>query len=439
MCALIAKILITLYMNEDLLSFIWRFQYFEKNGLETDENMPLSIIRPGHRNTDAGPDFSEARVSIAGVLWVGSIEIHVKASDWHLHEHQQNGAYDSVVLHVVWENDHPAMRRDGTFVPTLSLNGLVKASVIERYRCLLDEKDTVPCNRQFGEVEQIRKYAMLDRVLLERLERKALEIQRLLETNQQDWEQTAYQWLGRHFGFKLNDAPFQRLTGIVPWKIIRRHTDRLIQVEALLFGCSGLISGESEDVYVRQLQQEFRFLSAKYKLAGDVMQRHEWKYARLRPAGFPTVRLAQFARLLCNTGGFLNRFVVSNHFDEVRDLFRIEQSAYWREHYLFGKKARAQVPVLGTDAAHLLIVNAAVPLLVAYSKQRQQPELLDKAIYWLSEIPAEDNRITREWALLGMRVKTAADSQALIEWFNSYCTPKQCLECMVGATLVRGG
>jgi hypothetical protein len=287
-------------------------------------------------------------------------------------------------------------------------------------------------------VQQIRKYAMLDRVLLERLERKALEIQRLHETNQQDWEQTAYQWLGRHFGFKLNDAPFQRLTGIVPWKIIRKHTDRLIQVEALLYGCSGLISGESEDVYVRQLQQEFRFLGAKYQLQEDVMQSHEWKYARLRPAGFPTVRLAQFARLLCNTGGFLNRFIVSDHFDEVRSLFLVEQSTYWREHYIVGKKARAQVPVLGTDAAHLLIVNAAVPLLVAYSKQRQQPELLDKAIYWLSEIPAEDNRITREWASLGMRVKTAADSQALIEWFNNYCTPRRCLECMVGAALVRG-
>lgn len=425
-------------MNEDLLSFIWRFQYFEKNGLQTDGKLPLSIIRPGHRNTDAGPDFSEARVSIAGVLWVGSIEIHVKASDWRLHEHQQNGAYDCVILHVVWENDSPAMRRDGTFVPTLSLSGLVKAAVLERYRCLLDENDTVPCNRQFGGVDQIRKYAMLDRVLLERLERKALEIHRLHETNQQDWEQTAYQWLGRHFGFKLNDAPFQRLTGIVPWKIIRKHTDRLIQVEALLLGCSGLVPGESEDVYVRQLQQEFRFLSAKYKLGDNVMQLHEWKYARLRPAGFPTVRLAQFARLLCNTGGFLNRFVLSDHFDEVRNLFRIEQSAYWREHYLFEKKARAQVPVLGTDAAHLLIVNATVPLLVAYSKQRQQPELLDKAIYWLSEIPAEDNRITREWASLGMRVKTAADSQALIEWFNNYCTPRRCLECMVGATLVRG-
>ncbi|GGN03237.1 hypothetical protein GCM10010967_42460 [Dyadobacter beijingensis] len=424
-------------MNEDLLAFIWRFQYFEQKALRTDENMPLSVIRPGFRNTNAGPDFAEARIVIDGVVWVGSIEIHVRSSDWYLHEHERNGAYDGVVLHVVWDNDGPAHRRDGTAVPTLSLNGLVQASIIERYRLLQDEKEMVPCSSQFATVDQIRKYAMLDRVLLERLARKAADIHQLLETNQQDWEQTAYQWLGRHFGFKLNDPPFQRLTAIVPWKIIRKHTDRLMQVEALLFGCAGLIGEESEDIYVRQLQQEFRFLSAKYQLADAIMQPHEWKYARLRPAGFPTVRLAQFARLLCNTGGFLNRFLTAGHFDEIRELFRIEQSAYWREHYLFGKKARGLVPYLGADASNLLIINAAVPLLVAYSKQREHPALLDKAIYWLSEIPAENNRITREWASLGMRVKSAADSQALIEWFNNYCTPKRCLECTVGAALVR--
>lgn len=425
-------------MNEDLLSFIWRFQYFEKKGLQTDQNRPLSIIRPGHRNHNAGPDFPDARLMIDGVLWVGCVEIHVRSSDWFVHAHQHDGAYDGVILHVVWENDAPATRRDGTTVPTLVLNGLVTASVIERYRLLQDEKETVPCHSQFAAVSQIQKYAMLDRVLLERLERKALEIQHLLETNQQDWEQTAYQWLGRHFGHKLNDAPFLRLTTIVPWKVIRKHADRLIQVEALLFGCAGLISEDSEDVYIRQLQQEFRFLSAKYRLHDRIMQPHEWKYARLRPAGFPTVRMAQFARLLCNTGGFLNRFVVSEHFDEVRDLFRISQSAYWREHFLVGRKARKQVPALGQEAADLLIVNAAVPLLVACSLQRQQPELLDKAIYWLSEIPAEDNRITREWTSLGMRVKTAADSQALIEWFNNYCTPRRCLKCTVGGALIRG-
>lgn len=426
-----------LYMHEDLLGFIWRFQYFEKNGLVTDEGLPLSILRPGFRNHNAGPDFSEARIVLGGVTWVGSIEIHVRSSDWFAHTHEHNGAYDGVILHVVWENDRQAVRKDGTAVPTLSLKGLVKAPVLARYRLLQDEKETVPCSTLFHGADQILKYSMLDRVLLERLDRKAAEVTKLLEVNGGDWEQTAYQWLGRHFGFKLNDAPFLRLTSILPWKVVRKHADRLIQIEALLFGCAGLITEYSEDNYVRQLQSEFRFLGNKYKLHQQVMAPHEWKNAKLRPAGFPPVRLAQFAKLLANSGGFLNRFVHAPDFGELQNLFQVEQSAYWREHYLVAKKSRRTVPALGSDAAHLLIINAAVPLLVAYAKQRQQPELTDKAIYWLSEIPAENNRITRTWASLGMRVKTAADSQALIEWFNNYCSCRQCLECTVGGALVR--
>lgn len=425
-------------MNEDLLSFIWRFQYFEKNDLRTDEHYALSIVRTGHRNSNAGPDFSESHLVIDGVLWVGSVEIHVRASDWFLHSHEENGAYQGVVLHVVWENDRQASRKDGTPVPTLSLKGLVQDAVIERYRLLQDEKETIPCSSAYPAVDQIQKYAMLDRVLLERLERKAKEVTWLYETNRKDWDQTAYQWLGRHFGFKLNDAPFQRLTGAVPWKIIQKHTDRSMQIEALLFGCSGLADVNSDDVYVRQLLKEFRFLANKYKLHGAVMESHEWKFAKLRPAGFPTVRLAQFARLMCTPGSFLTRFLNAETFAELQTLFQIEQSDYWREHYVFGKKAKSPVPTMGTDAANLLIINAAVPLMVAYSKQKQLPDLLDRAIYWLAEIPAENNRITREWASMGMRVKTAADSQALIEWYNGYCKPRLCLDCVVGAGLVRG-
>lgn len=424
-------------MHEDLLAFVWRFQYFDKNGLTTDENLPLSIIRPGFRNADAGPDFSEARIALGDVTWVGSIEIHVRSSDWYLHTHEQNGAYDAVILHVVWENDKQALRKDGTPVPTLSLKCLVKESVLTRYRLLQDETGSIPCSAMFPNVDQILKYAMLDRVLLERLDRKAEEVVLLLETNGRDWEQTAYQWIGRHFGFKLNDTPFQRLTSLLPWKTMRKHIDRSLQTEALLFGCAGLIGAQSEDNYVRSLQSEFRFLGNKYKLHPGVMAAHEWKYAKLRPAGFPTVRLAQFARLLGDSGGFLNRIVHAESFEEVQKMFQVEQSAYWREHYIVGKKARGPVPTMGCDAANLLVINAAAPLLVAYARQRQQPELTDKAVYWLSQIPAENNRIIRTWAALGMRVKTAADSQALIEWFNNYCEDRHCLECTVGGALLR--
>jgi hypothetical protein len=424
-------------MNEDILSFIWRFQYFASANLRTDENASLSVLRTGHRNGNAGPDFSEARVMINHVQWVGSVEIHVKSSDWHVHNHEKDRAYETVVLHVVWENDQPIVRQDGTLLPTLSLKHIVNPSVIARYTQLQDETETIPCSQLFSKVADIQKLAMLDRVLLERLERKAALVTELLEKNTNDWEETAYQWLGKHFGFKLNDEPFFRLTGIVTWKMIRKHRDQLPQIEALLFGCAGLIPKETGDVYIDQMRTEFQFLSAKYGLKGLQMSGHEWKNLRMRPAGFPTVRLAQFASLLSKTAGLFSQIVSAPVFSELQAMFQVEQSHYWQSHYLFCKKSNGKVPFLGKDAANLLIINAMAPLMVAYAKQRQQPEMLDKAISWLSEIPSEKNRMTREWETLGMKVKNAADSQALIEWYNNYCTLRKCLECTVGAALLR--
>ncbi|WP_439585512.1 DUF2851 family protein [Dyadobacter bucti] len=424
-------------MNEDILSFIWRFQYFETSNLQTDENLNLSVIRTGNKNGNAGPDFSEARVMIGQVQWVGSVEIHVRSSDWLLHMHEKNAAYESVVLHVVWENDKPVVRKDGTLLPTLSLKGRIKDAVLERYAQLQDENESIPCAGLFGQVSDILKYAMLDRVLLERLDKKAQQVTLIYEETRNDWEETAYLWLCQHFGFKLNDPAFSRLARILPWKILRKHRGQLSQIEALLFGCAGMLSDETDEPYVRLLRKEHQFLSAKYGLSESCMNGHEWKYSRLRPAGFPTVRLAQLAQFLNNEGSLFTELVYAGSFAELRGKFHLEQSAYWKSHYLFGKKSRSSVPSMGKDAAHLLIINAAVPLLVAYSKQKQRHELLDKAVYWLSEIEAENNRITREWNTLGIRVTNAADSQALLEWHNLYCTPRRCLECTVGAALVR--
>ncbi|KQS31041.1 DUF2851 family protein [Dyadobacter sp. Leaf189] len=424
-------------MNEEILSFVWRFQYFDSANLLTDENLSISVIRTGYKNTNAGPDFLEAGVVLGGVHWYGSIEVHVRSSDWFMHAHEINPAYESVILHVVWENDKPVLRQDGTLVPTLSLKGLIKDTVLQRYSLLQDQHEGIPCHALFNQIHEIHKFAMLDRVLLERLSRKAGEVAALLEVNKNDWDQTAYQWLGKHFGFKLNDPAFLRLMQIVPWKILRKHRDRPLQIEAILFGTAGLIPERSEDVYVRMLQQEFRFLGSKYKLAEQQMNAHEWKYARLRPAGFPTIRISQLAQLLSAESTLFSQIISLESFADLQQLFHLRQSDYWTQHYVFDKKAAAPVPAMGKDAGALLIINGIIPVLVAYSKHRNQPELLDKAIYWLSQLPSENNRITREWATLGMQVKTSADSQALIEWYNNYCMPKKCLECTVGAGLVR--
>ena len=434
-------------MNEDLLSFIWRFQYFEASDLRTETGERIQIIRTGYLNTNAGPDFSDARIRIGGVEWVGSIEIHTKSSDWQLHRHSDDHAYESVVLHVVWENDAPIYRPDKTLLPVLALKGLVRLSILERYAALMNAQLTyepagIPCREQFSTINELQKFSMLDRVLLERLDKKASKVLELYHSNQQDWEETAYQWLGQHFGFKLNDPAFLRLTQIIPLRILQKHRNQLIQLEALLFGCGGLIpdkpkNDEPEESYITELRREYQFLANKYQLTDLQMNTHEFKFLRLRPAGFPTIRLSQFASLLNTNSTLFSTLVSSQNIKDLHQLFSLKQSDYWIHHFQFGKKSKSYVPSMGKDAINLLIINAAVPLMVAYSKQRQQPELLDKALNWLSEIPSENNRIIREWETLGMVVKSAADSQSLIEWYNQYCTKKKCLECIVGAALVR--
>jgi hypothetical protein len=423
-------------MNEDILSFIWRYQYYETANLYTDHGQRLTVMRTGYKNINAGPDFSEASVVIDDVLWHGSVEIHVRSSDWFVHGHETDQAYEGVILHVVWENDRPIFRNDGTLLPVLSLRELVKEEMLGRFE-QLQSMEELPCRRMFTTVNSIQKYAMLDRVLLERLDRKARNVTALFEQNRRDWDETAYMWLGKQFAFKLNEHAFSRLVECLPWKVVQKHRHHLLQTEALLFGMAGLLPASPGDFYTRQLRREFDFLAKKYQLTNRIMQAHEWKFAKLRPAGFPTIRLAQFASVLTQEGNLFSLLALSPSFETIENTLRKEQSAYWTGHYIFEKKSNKKIPAMGCDAAALLIINAVVPLQVAFSKHRQTPELLDKAIGWLSEIPAENNRITRQWATMDMEVKNAADSQALIEWHNNYCSPRKCLECTVGAALVR--
>jgi hypothetical protein len=424
-------------MNEAFLSFVWQYQYFTSAGLTVSTGERLQVLRVGYLNTNAGPDFTEARILLDNVEWAGSVEIHVKSSDWDLHQHTPDPSYGSVVLHVVWEEDRTVLRQDGTPLPTLVLSDKVNPALQQRYLRLMKEPSSIPCAAQFGAVPQLPKIAMLDRVLLERLETKARMVTELWEHNQRDWEETAYQWLAQHFGFKLNAPAFLRLAQSVPLKALQKHRSSLLQIEAMLFGTAGLLPAATQDPYILNLQKEYDFLAAKYDLRSHQMSAHEWKFFRLRPAGFPTVRLAQWAVVLQQVSGLFSTLTTLEKVEELQRLLRVSQSPYWKNHFHFGKDTPTLVPDLGKDAADLLVMNAAVPLLVAYSRQRDLPPLLHRALDWLEQLPAENNKITRIWHSLGMQVSTASDSQALLEWYTAYCSQKRCLECRVGMDLLR--
>ncbi len=423
-------------MNEKLISFIWQFQYFEKSHLQTDEGIPLSVLKTGILNTDAGPDFSGTHLMLNDIEWIGDVEIHVNASDWYKHQHPSNPAYESVVLHVVWNNDQDIIRKDGTIIPTLTLKNLVRKSILEQYEILIQSKFTIPCGSQFTAVEDIEKFNMLDRVLVERMKTKAENVLALWMINKSDWEETAYQLLGQHFGFKLNDVSFLRLCQKIPRKVILQQHGNLFKIEALLYGSAGLIPPLATDEYTTQLFNEYTYLAKKYKLPSPLLE-SEWKFLRLRPAGFPTIRLAQFAKILSNQEKLFNVFINAQHIDELHAQFRVEQSAYWKQHFLFGKETVNPTPKIGKDASNNLIINVVIPILFAYSKSRNLPEYQDKAIHFLSELPGENNRITRLWRELGLKIETAGDSQGAIQWYNAYCSKKQCLYCNIGAKLIK--
>jgi hypothetical protein len=424
-------------MQESFLHFLWRFQYFNKQELHTSQGEPMQILRPGTPHTDAGPDFRQARVLIGALEWVGNVEIHLRSSDWNCHAHQHNAAYDNVILHVVWQDDRPIRRSDGTQIPTLELQHRADQRLLFRYQKLLQNQDLIPCAGQFTEVGALEKLSMLDKVLMRRIEQKAMLVEELWQANKQDWEETSYQLLARNFGFKLNSDTFLRLSQALPLKLLHKHRNNIAQLEAMLFGQAGLLESENTDSYAQAIGREYEFLSHKYRLKDQALSSHEWKFLRLRPANFPTVRLAQLAQLVSHEPSLFSLLTQSDTAKEVITKLQVRQSMYWQEHYVWGKPAQGKVPALGKSAAENILINTAVPLLVCYARQQERHGYLDRAVAWLEQLPAEHNHVTVMWEQLGLSVKHAFDSQGCIELYNHFCTPRHCLQCNIGVALLK--
>ncbi len=424
-------------MNEDFLAFVWQHQYFDHSTLQTLSGDKITVLRPGFRNTNAGPDFFEARIEIGGILWIGNVELHIRTSGWNHHGHSLDKNYDSVILHVVWENDLPMENHPNTRIPVLELRHRVDPGMTNRYLAILEAIQDIPCGHQFSEVPPLVKSSMTDRVLVERLQNKSVVILEMLARNNSDWDETAWQLLARYFGAKVNADAFQNLAEQIPLKILLKHRNDLLQLEALLLGTAGLIPSGTSSGYISDLKREYTFLSEKYGLGKKRLDTIEWKMFRLRPAGFPTVRIAQLASLVCRNGNLFSLLTSFETTSQFVTSLRCIQSAYWHTHYHFGKPARTLVPPMGIEAVYTLIVNAAAPLLAAYSFKTDNRSYLDRAVRLLEELPAENNRITRKWKQLGLEMSSSASTQGATEWYHRYCTLKRCLSCSVGNVLLK--
>ncbi|PWJ41075.1 DUF2851 family protein [Sediminitomix flava] len=425
-------------MKEDFLHFLWMHQQFDLKDLKTTQEESITLLDRGYPHEDEGPDFRQARILLNEMEWVGHIEIHIKSSDWEKHKHHTQERYQNVILHVVWEDDQEVFRKDGSVIPTLVLRDRIKEDCLSFYEKVSQASSQIACANSFDTVSDFEKFQMLDKAVTQRLFRKGETVLKLLEESGNNWEECAYQLLAENFGFKKNKVSFLKLAKRLPLKILKLHSDNILQIEALLFGLSGLLPQESVDDYSESLKKEYAFLAHKYQLQEKQLSVVEWDFLRLRPANFPTLRLAQFAQFITKNTYFFSNFVFQNEVEKYESLFEIEVSSYWKKHYHFGKLSKKESDrSLGKSSLQNIMINTIAPLKVAYGLYHKEDRFFETALSLLENIPAEKNKLIDQWKELGSTIKSAYDSQAYLELFNSYCTNRKCFSCTIGCRLLQ--
>lgn len=420
-------------IREDLLSFVWQYRRIPQV-LRSTLGERIQIIHPGTKNTDSGPDFFGAKIKIEETIWAGNVEIHVKTSDWILHNHHHNPSFDSVILHVVFEDDKPETESLKK-IPVIELKNHISKKLILKYHELLSNVKWIPCQNNLKSVEQIVVKPWLSRITVERLQNKTTHIREILASTKMDWETSFFQWFSSCFGFKLNNHGFLMLSRSVSYKILMKHSNSLMQIEAILFGQAGLLLNMQQDEYAIQLKKEYDFLAHKYQLKH--IDPRVWKFMRTRPGNFPTIRISQLAYIITQMNNLLAEMFSSVNTVKIRKYLQSEASAYWLTHYHFDKSNdHSKSKNLGQTAVDNLIINAVVPFVFLYGDFHDNQKFRDAAINMLEQIRAEDNHILKKWKSLNIKADNAAESQALIELFNEYCIEKRCLSCSIGASLL---
>ena len=410
-------------MKEEFIYYLWENRLLS-NDLCTADGEEVSVISVGIRNHDAGPDYLDARIKIGGTLWVGHVEMHVNTSDWFKHKHQDDDAYNNVVLHVVYHNDCERLS-----IPTVEIKGKFDERILVRYNGFLRSRQWIPCEKLISGIQQFTWLSWLERIVVERLETEVKDVNTCLVENNFDWEETMYQRVMRYLGMKVNNDAFERLAKMLPLKILRKHIDNMLQVEAMLFGCAGFLEQAFTEAYPVLLQKEFKVLKSKFNLS--VMPMAYWKFLRMRPPNFPTIRLAQTASLICSFDSWFSKILEIKDLKMLRAMFDVGTNEYWDTHFIFGKPSVMMKKTFGSTAIDVLIINAIVPVLFCYGIYRDDGELKDRSIGFLEKMEPEDNLVIRKFKKMGVNVRNAQQSQAILHLYKCYCKRRKCLNCRV--------
>lgn len=425
-------------MNEHLLHFIWHHRFFSTPPLLTTKGETVEVIDTGLPNHDAGPDFFNAKIKIDGTLWVGNVEIHEKASDWFRHGHDKNPAYDNIILHLILDEDLEVMRKDGSPIPQLMLR--CPPEIEEKY-IELKRTDTYPCcYRIIPFLHRLQVRSWLNRLQIERLERKSKDINHRLIHCDYDWEQTLFITLARNFGFGLNGEAFETWANSFSLSFAGKHRDSPEIIQAMFLGQGGFLGKTfldtnecihqlCTDEQLSLLKREYEFISHKFNLVPIDLR--YWKFLRTRPKGFPPVRLLQLAKLY-----YVHRFDFS-HVLEAEDyvsvvhLFKINE-----------KSDDSSFPLLmelSKSTVNLLLINTIIPILFTYGQYKGEERFCERALSFYESIPPENNYITRIWQECGLEASSSGDSQALIQLKKEYCDRRDCLRCHFGQGYLKQG
>ena len=428
---------------EALLHYIWKHRIYPLHNMTTNKGESVEVIDPGLHNSNSGPDFFNAKIKVGGMLWVGNVEIHDKASDWFLHGHDKDAAYNNVVLHVVGLDDMPVVTQRGEVVRQMEMQ--VPQHVTDNYASLLADDKYPPCRRALEKMTKIAVHSWMGALGTERLEQKTEAIKERVARCGGSWEDAYFMTLARNFGFGANGEAFEKWASTLQLQSVAHHRDDIFQIETMFMGQAGMLDIDkmperhretaAADKYFCDMQREYKYLEHKFRLA--TMDAAEWKYMRLRPQNFPQIRIAQLANLYYNRRSGLSQLVECKGMDDFKELFSTRVTPYWQTHYSFGAESKRNMKQLSRQSVGVLIVNTAVPMLFAWGRHKGNEKYCQRALDLLEEMKAEENSITRMWQECGLDIASAADSQAIVQLKKNYCDRRDCLRCRFGYEYIK--
>jgi hypothetical protein len=418
-------------MTEKLLQFIWKNRYFNQQRLELTTGELLTIDYPGELNTYQGPDFVNARIRINGQSWIGSVELHLYSSGWEKHSHTEDGNYQNVMLHVVWKQDRLKIKRN---IPQLELCNRIPKIMLDTYAGWMSKPVFIPCELSASKTGYHKWENWASHLLIMRLNRKMHQILDSLRLNQYHWEEQLWWMIARNFGNPVNAGTFESIARSIPFSLLAKHRNHFIQLEALFIGQANLLDRSFHDPYPMMLKREYDFLRKKYHLTKMYEPVH---FLRMRPESFPCIRLSQLAAFCVQSAGLFAWILECETITQIRKKLSVKANDYWHNHYIFDKTSIFREKMVGRDMCDNIIINSIIPLLYTYGKMIPDTSSLKKAVLWLAQMPAEQNELMSSWKRIGVSVKKAAGSQALIELKKQFCDQRKCLECEIGKHLLQ--